>query len=463
MRRACWPLLLLAFWQGNPSLGQAQDPERGERFYRQDRMPLVENNAIPVPESHFLPGDIVPPENLEELLLDRLRQTQNLRDAHSLVQKALKTNDLLKRFNLKAQDIERMRQLALHDPDLARLIEDFRQKRKPEDFERWLKQPQLSEEQLKLFRKLAEKLKRKPDDLPRVLDSKELPATDLKQPNPSVPPGRMTSTEPAASSSGPSERWTEFLTRQLDRLADGLDEMDYPRDSDALRDVVRQLQGAEWSRKDLKLDRFTSGQLEALDQAGRWLSPDALGSVNNWGRWARGSLPALGSLPRFRLPSYSGPALPGLPAAPTLAGAPSLNTLVWLAAAVLLVVLLWKWKAWFQLPQDADAQGRWRLGPWPIAPDQVATRGELIRAFEYLALLLLGPSARSQHHHELAQQIGGPASDSPERREAVERLTRLYEQARYAPEQADANIPLPQDEQAFARQALCMLAGLNPS
>src|SRR5262249_15369676 len=128
---------------------------------------------------------------------------------------------LLKQFNLKPEDIEQMRKLAMRDHELARMIEEFRQKQTPGDFERWLKQPQMSEDQLKLFQKLAEKLKRRSDDFAFPPKSKQLPPTDPTQQPPLGPMGREPSSNTTARPSRTSERWTEFLTKNLDKLADG--------------------------------------------------------------------------------------------------------------------------------------------------------------------------------------------------------------------------------------------------
>jgi len=45
------------------------------------------------------------------------------------------------------------------------------------------------------------------------------------------------------------------------------------------------------------------------------------------------------------------------------------------------------------------------LGPWPVDPRHITSRGELIQAFEYLACLLLGPDALHRNHVDLAGQI----------------------------------------------------------
>ncbi len=99
------------------------------------------------------------------------------------------------------------------------------------------------------------------------------------------------------------------------------------------------------------------------------------------------------------------------------------------------------------------ADGGWRLGPWPVRPEAVHTREELVRAFEYLALLLLGPTWRSCHHREIAIGLG---ADDDTRRAAADRLADLYEQARYAPPDEE----LPASELAAARAHLSLLAGV---
>jgi hypothetical protein len=102
---------------------------------------------------------------------------------------------------------------------------------------------------------------------------------------------------------------------------------------------------------------------------------------------------------------------------------------------------------------------RWRragsneaLGPWPVSPHAVHTRAELIRAFEYLAVLLLGRSARTLNHLDIA---AGLVIREPDRRDAADRLAHAYEQARYAP----PDEPLPEEELLAARRDLCLLAG----
>jgi hypothetical protein len=92
-----------------------------------------------------------------------------------------------------------------------------------------------------------------------------------------------------------------------------------------------------------------------------------------------------------------------------------------------------------------------------VSPQSVSTRQDVVRAFEYLALLCLGLSAAACHHRELAERLAQQDSGNPKRRQAAEMLAWLYEQARYAPD-AEA---LSQEELTDARHALCCLAGVT--
>jgi hypothetical protein len=122
---------------------------------------------------------------------------------------------------------------------------------------------------------------------------------------------------------------------------------------------------------------------------------------------------------------------------------------------VVMALLIWQSRGWLK-ESLAARLAAWRLGPWPVRPGDVTTRADLVRAFEYLALLLLGPAARTCHHLELAQRMGQrPALDADRQREAAVDLARVYEQARYTP----ADEPLPEDVLSRARRELCYLAG----
>jgi hypothetical protein len=127
---------------------------------------------------------------------------------------------------------------------------------------------------------------------------------------------------------------------------------------------------------------------------------------------------------------------------------------VWVALFAMFAFAAWRLRAWHQAHRNAaDA---WQLGPWPVDPAAVATRQELIQAFEYLSLLRFGQPAFAWNHLEIAGHLGdGEGGSEAERRSAALRLAALYEQARYAPQDG----PLADADLAAARRDLCYLAG----
>jgi hypothetical protein len=145
---------------------------------------------------------------------------------------------------------------------------------------------------------------------------------------------------------------------------------------------------------------------------------------------------------------YSIPLLPGEGVGAAIA---------WVVIGIVFLVFLWKGKELF-LPSDAGTERPWKLGPWPVRPEQVRTRADLVKAFEYLAFLVLGLAARPLNHLSLASDLAA-TGDMPARRDAADRLARLYERARYAPEEE----ALPVDDLRTASHDLTFLAGVGPA
>jgi hypothetical protein len=169
-------------------------------------------------------------------------------------------------------------------------------------------------------------------------------------------------------------------------------------------------------------------------------------------------------LPRPSLPAMhwpeSTPALsPDMAPRPRASKWPALAGLVGLG---IVAALFWRLQA--RARKGSAQPAEWRLGPWPVNPAAVATREEIVQAFEYLSLLRLGRSARTWNHRVIARQLselpGKGRVDQPRARvvePGVRVLADVYEQARYAPPADD----LPPGALAAARTELCLLAGVS--
>jgi hypothetical protein len=185
--------------------------------------------------------------------------------------------------------------------------------------------------------------------------------------------------------------------------------------------------------------------------------------ANEW--WESGRSLArkidLPDLPRINWPS-SGMSIGTMPAVnaprpsvPEMAEPPDGTALIWLTLSVVLGLILWKILSPI-LGIHAGKGNGWTLGPWPVQPAAVGTRGELVRAFEYLSLLHFGPVARNWNHRTIAEKLGGT---DEERRRAAGDLAQWYELARYAPVEE----PLTNEALTAARRDLCFLAGVAAS
>jgi len=152
---------------------------------------------------------------------------------------------------------------------------------------------------------------------------------------------------------------------------------------------------------------------------------------------------------------------PSTPSGSSFGGLGGVNggTGSWLPVVVLLVVAglaLVLWWLWPKLMTQGEPGPRPLpgLGPWPVDPRHIADREALVKAFEYLSVLVCGGGARTWNHFTIAAALERAA---PHAEALAEPLARLYEVARYTP----ANEPLPPGAIVEAREYLCELAGVS--
>ena len=124
----------------------------------------------------------------------------------------------------------------------------------------------------------------------------------------------------------------------------------------------------------------------------------------------------------------------------------------------ILVVALIAWRFWpgGESKERSVASAVQRLGAWPVDPRTIADRESLVRAFEYLSVLLCGNAARVWNHHTIAAALRAKV---PESEAYADELAHLYELARYT----SVGEPLPVTALADARRCLCQLAGVTPA
>lgn len=121
-------------------------------------------------------------------------------------------------------------------------------------------------------------------------------------------------------------------------------------------------------------------------------------------------------------------------------------------AAILAAVLWWKWAVLF--PPGARGALAGGVGPWPVDPAAINTREDIVKAFEYLSVLICGPGAKTWTHSTIADELTAVAATNGE---TAMKLARLYELARYSP----LDEPLTRAEIIEARRLACDLAGVD--
>jgi hypothetical protein len=223
-------------------------------------------------------------------------------------------------------------------------------------------------------------------------------------------------------------------------------------DSQAIQEAVHELRRARSSPEAAATnDNGWLGQVSRFSQS---LTNNDFWSKVNWpklGKWQ----PSISSrdLPHVRSPLGSS-SFEGMPSMPSATAINWGLQFLWIALIVAAGVLVWKLLGGYGAASRRTGWRGWSLGPWPVSPDAVGTRQDVVQAFEYLSLLKLGPAAQSRNHVLLAAELGEPA---PEHQGAAQRLATIYEKARYTP----ADEALSDAALASARRELCYLAGIK--
>jgi hypothetical protein len=161
------------------------------------------------------------------------------------------------------------------------------------------------------------------------------------------------------------------------------------------------------------------------------------------------------SIGNWAAPNINAPSSMNMPGFTGVSGGGSTGALVgFVVVAMLGIALWWLWPMWKRGSQT-DPQALPGLGPWPVNPRKIADRETLIKAFEYLSVLLCGQPAMNWNHVTIAQQL---LERVPNSAGIADQLAQVYAIARYTPQDQ----PLPDKVIQEARTYLCQLAGVRP-
>ena len=401
----------------------------------------------PHPSHRRLDGGVGDLAGAEDQLARRLRDTHEVQEIQDLVKPLLDDPQLQKMLkeklsNLKPGDIDdNIEQLKetiqknpqlLKDPKLHDLLKDVEKLKKDGNLNDI---PQKTRDSVAQWVKDEINKPKPPEAVPAdptsggPMDPVHPPAVT---PPPPPPPPSPAVTPPPPPPEAPQPNGLGHDLVQ--GIAGLLKDIDRSPEGEALRAAaLRELAKleSESSGSSSAFADFLKGVLSS-DQVS-WLSHNGKTAASGLGGWDSSGFASA-------VPSFGGSS-GGL-----------MDAVVWIAALALLVAAGWTAVA-LARRQAARARARpWSPGPWPVRPSQVSTRQDLIRAFEHLAYLLLGPVARSLNHLEVAGRLG---RNDDGRAGAADRLAHLYEQARYAP----PDEMLPPHELTAARGDLAGLAG----
>lgn len=244
------------------------------------------------------------------------------------------------------------------------------------------------------------------------------------------------------------------VSKQVQSFAEKLAQWDPSlKDSRALQNLVRSFTRTGAS-SDIKWGKLTEASDRLQKSMAGWersLNLDRLARRTGISNWKLPDMPSV-NLPRSSR-SFSGPSMPRFSG-----DMPSADGGGWkaiLIPALLVLGAFGFWKLYRDRARGTSgfSRSRDRLGAWPVNPAEIRTRGDLVKAFEYLALKSLGFDAETWNHRAIAEGLGGETSEV---QHAATQLAGHYEYARYAPPQEE----LPPAALVDACRQLCFLAGV---
>jgi hypothetical protein len=363
-------------------------------------------HAQPQERRQYVPFTIDP--DYEKILRDRLKMEKELGPLKDLIKQIAADPS---KFNEK-----QLKDLKLNDPSFQKALGDWAASdpQLRDALREWIRQNPPDKQPAKV-KQFQQELKKLLDD-----DKHKIDAHKPKKGGRAAP-----KVEPDKAKPDSLAKSAERVMKQAENSKLG----DWLRDSPAWRRAFADL-------------RTSVNRPEGFGlKLGSWHDQLRLPEGKLW-KLGEGTLGRIQSLPRPNLQRFT-PSLPGIgnistpnvpaPELPTFGppwggSLPAVGSLaIWILLLVLLLLAAWQLMRW-RRGSAGLANDRVRLGSWPVRPESVATRSELVQAFNYLALLTLGPQVQSWNHHAIERSWREKAPACAQMGSA---LALLYEQARY--------------------------------
>jgi hypothetical protein len=418
--------------------------------------------------SHRLDLFPMPSGDLEKLLRERLADKRNGQIATKLNELGIKpeTLDQLK----DPKFLKELEKFNFDNPLLPPNLRDMLKGMKPEDLKEKLNPETLDQIKEKLQQQQPdpqEGIKPPPQSNETPPPEKNEEASSAVGPaGPNIPPGME---RPGRSDAKDADTTANSrLGRFLERIAQKVEPKF--RDSQAGRRFMRSL-GEHMGEKDPRWAELSRGASAIAD---RWstfsrslhLEQAVPEHPPEWlARLVPQSWPSLNL--GAHLPTVAPPPMPNMSSVDGPRQGGGISWLLGMAGIAGVAVLVWRFFGRYLVEEDPIAKARRQLGPWPVQPSAVASKEDLIRAFEYLSVLRIGPEARNWNHRHIAQNLGTgnrlssrrDSQSAPVYPKEAEELASLYERARYTPPEDS----LPESAFMQARHDIRLLAGVKGS
>lgn len=288
---------------------------------------------------------------------------------------------------------------------------------------------------------------------PKIEPGKPTTETPPELGSPDAPPP-LPKPEPVPANTG-EDPWQQWMKGMVEDLKDS-EVGEALAESPSFRQAMLDLQ------KSLSADNVPGANLGETT-FGDWFRNVSNLKLEQNLAFSEGWFPKMGDMPMPRLPrlnislpNLGGPTLP-MPSGGGIGSGAGIAMILAIGLIISFVALIfWMFKnsGSFSIFLNGEAL-KPRIGPWPVDPHQLRSRADLVKAFEYLSLLILGWRVVHWNHRQIISNIYEDANTINTPKEYLDQLALLYELAKYGPDQE----PLSEEDLGQAQEIIVKLVG----